>query len=210
MKYVLVILAVQMSMIGALVACGCSGPKDDLRTDIDSSDAIFVGVITKISKDHIFHLNNGYGTGLKFINFDVLKSYKGLNQALLKVTLFDSRSNSSCEGICFGKEVGDTVLVFAREFSQWMLGSYLCGRHPTFQRLSPEESHFIDTAQWTDPRTKYLNAEKFIQKIFPKSTELNENECTKSGLNLLRLIISLSAGINLILGFLLFRKKRNV
>lgn len=196
-------------MTSALVACGCSGPNNDLRTDIDSSYAIFIGVVTKINKDHIFHMNDQIGTGLKFINFDVLKTYKGLNQAQLKVTLFDSYSNSSCEGIIYGKEVGDTVLVFAHEFSHEMLGSYLCGRHPTFHRLSPEESHFIDTAQWSDPRTKYSNAEEFIQKQFPILNECNKNEHENPNQYLLRFIIFLSTGINLILGFLLFKKKRN-
>ncbi len=43
-------------------------------------------------------------------------------------------------------EVGDTFLVFAEEFKAQMLGSYICGRHPTFSRLSPEEIIFIDTA----------------------------------------------------------------
>lgn len=187
-----------------MLACGCSGPRNNLRTDIDSSYAIFIGIITEINQNHIFHLNDEIGTGLKFINFDVLRSYRGLNHAQLKATLFDSASNSSCEGIVYGKEIGDTVLVFAEEFKSQMLGSYLCGRHPTFQKLSEEEVNFIDTSKWIDPRTKHRNVEKYLRNEFPQ-TKGEEND--KLSQDVLKLALFISGAINLIFGLLLIRKK---
>jgi len=209
MKKLLAILIFQVGIISFIFACGCNGPKNNLRTDIDSSYAIFIGIITEMNQNHVFHLNDGIGTGLKFINFDVLKSYRGLNQAQLKVTLFDSASNSSCEGIVYGKEIGDTVLVFAEEFSPQMLGSYLCGRHSTFQRLSLEESNFVDTAKWVDPRTKYSNSEEFLQKKFSEFNQSKREEKKNLDQGILRSIIYLSVGINLILGFLILRNRIN-
>ena len=209
MKKVLAILTIQVGIISFIFACGCNGPKNNLRTDIDSSYAIFIGIIAEINQNHLFHLNDGIGTGLKFINFDVLKSYRGLNQAQLKVTLFDSASNSSCEGIVYGKEVGDTVLVFAEEYSPKMLGSYLCGRHSTFQRLSPEESNFVDTANWFDPKTRYINSEEFLRKKFPELNQSKGKMKENSDQDFLRPIMYLSVGINLILGFIILREKIN-
>jgi hypothetical protein len=204
MKKVIVILVLQLCCIGILWGCGCDSPVHDLKTDIDSSDAIFIGVITDINKDHTFHLNNGIGKGLKYINFDVLKIHKGVNPAQLKVTLFDSWSNTSCEGILSGKAVGDTVLVFAKAFRRGMLGSYLCGRHPTFQRLSARESMFIDTAHWDDPRTKYDNPELFIKKQFPA---VNRKIVSKQQ-SPLNAWLMFSLAINVIMGVLLFYKSR--
>jgi len=209
MKKVLAILIFQLGIISSIFACGCSGPKNNIRTDIDSSYAIFIGIITEINQDHIFHLNDGIGTGLKFINFDVLRSYRGLNQAQLKVTLFDSASNSSCEGIVYGKEIGDTVLVFADEFLPEMLGSYLCGRHSTFQRLSAEEVNFVDTVKWIDPRTKYINSEEFLREEFPELNQSKRKENKNSDQGFLRSIMYLSIAINLILGFIILRNKIN-
>lgn len=204
MKEAALILAIQISIVQTIFACGCGGPKNILKIDIDSTDVIFIGIITKINKEHLFHLNNGAGTGLKFINFDILKIYKGINVAQLKVSLFDSHSNSSCEGIISGKMVGDTVLVFANEFNADMIASYICGRHPTFQRLTAEESNFIDTAKWIDPRTKYDNLEHYLKIKFPESNnQIRQGKEPKSNVTF---CFYLSLGLNLILSLLLIRK----
>lgn len=207
MKRVLVILVFQIGITSALIACGCGGPINSLKTDIYSSDAIFIGIITEINKNHAFHLNDGVGKGLKFINFNVVKSHRGLSLGQLKITLFDSKSNSSCEGIFYGKEIGDTVLVFAEEFSPRMLGSYLCGRHPTFGSLSIEELNFINTANWIDPRLGYNNAKEYIRRTFPNINEQDKMGNKSSGQGIWNLIAYLSIGINLILVFLILRKE---
>ncbi len=90
MKKLGAILIFMTSIPWSMYSCGCNGPINDLRIDIDSSDAIFIGIITEINKKHLFHLNDETGTGLKYINFNVLKTNKGLNHAQLKATLFDS------------------------------------------------------------------------------------------------------------------------
>ncbi len=166
MKAVITLTLIQLLAIGDLVSCGCGGPKNLLETDIDSSDAIFVGIISSINADHLFHLNNGIGTGLKYVNFDVFRSHKGLNKAQLKITVFDSASNTSCEGLLYGKKIGDTILCFADEIDPQMLGSYMCGRHPNLNDLSNEEQNFLDTATLTDPRTLYDDADSYLEDIF--------------------------------------------
>lgn len=155
-----------------IFGCGCGGPINSIKVDIDSSDAIFLGVITEINRDHNFHLNDQIGNGLKYINFDVYRSNKGLNKAQLKVSVFDFMSNSSCEGLIYDKQIGDTILVFATEFNNQMLGSYLCGRHPKTSSLSDEEQMFKDSANWIDPKTKYKDADEFLNKQFPKVNQI--------------------------------------
>src|SRR5688572_12382629 len=161
MKEIAFLFLIQLSISNFIICCGCSGPINELKVDIDSSDAVFIGIITAINKEHTFYLANEIGTGLKFINFDIFKLYKGLNEAQLKVTVFDFMSNSSCEGFLFGKEIGDTVLVFSKEFKSQMLGSYLCGRHPLLRNLSVEEKEFVDSIHWIDPKIRHSNYEDF-------------------------------------------------
>ncbi len=187
-------------------ACGCGGPVNSIKVDVDSSDAIFIGIITEINKDHKFHLADHIGNGLEYINFDVYRSNKGLNKAQLKVSVFDYMSNSSCEGLTYGKQIGDTILVFATEFNNKMLGSYLCGRHPKTLNLTLEEQTFRDTANWFDPRTKYNNVDEYLSKQFPKS-----NQSTESAESVVEQKISwlyLSLAINLILIILILTKAK--
>ena len=185
----------------SIFACGCNGPMNEIEMDIDSSDAILIGVITEISLSHKFHLADQIGNGLKYLNLDVLGSNKGLNQSQLKVTVFDYMSNSSCQGLHYGKEIGDTILIFAKEFKSEMIGSYLCGRHPTFRNLSDKEKIFIDTAKWYNPRAKYEDPDKFIENHFPTLINL-ENENQKESCALL---LILSVVVNLFLGFYIIR-----
>ncbi|NUO01078.1 MAG: hypothetical protein HUU01_10735 [Saprospiraceae bacterium] len=121
--------------------------------------------------------------------------------------MFDSKSNSSCEGIIFGKSVGDTVLVFADdEFNCQMLGSYICGRHPTFQNLSPAERIFIDTAKWVNPRIHYRDPAASLKEMFPepKGQTIQSKESENKGK--FNLFLYLSLVLNVILGWLLLKK----
>lgn len=179
-------------------ACGCDGPVNTLEKDISLSDGIFIGRIIEINTDNNFHLSQGSGYGYKYINFDILLINKGVNKAQLKVTVFDNRSNTSCEGLIGDKEIGDTILVFASEFNQWMLGTNLCGRHPRYQDLSAEEKYFVDTADWTDPRTNYHDAEKYIKENFNHKDieKVMKNETgSHMKLTILIAIICLATGI---------------
>jgi len=196
----------QLIVIHIICACGCGGPRNSLKVDIDSSHAIFIGIITKINRAHLFHLDNQLGTGLKFINFDILKTHKGINEAQLKVTLFDSASNSSCEGIIYGKSLGDTVLVFADEFNWQMLGSYICGRHPAFQYLSPEEMTFIDTAKWVNPRIYYKDPAASLKERFPEQADQINQSKEPENKGKFNLFLYLSLGLNVIFGWLLLKK----
>ncbi len=153
-----------------LIACGCGGPRNNLQTDIDSSDAIFYGKIIEIVDTHNFYFAGGVGFGLKYLNFEVIKTYRGLNGAQLRVTVFDDNSYSSCEGLLRGKKVGDTVLVFADYmFSEHsgMIGTYMCGRHPTFQNLSQEERAFLSVDGWDDPRSHHNDPNGFLKRNYP-------------------------------------------
>jgi len=193
-----IVIILLISCFSQLVfACGCGGPINDIKVDIDSSDAIFEGIITEINKDHKFHLADQIGNGLEYINFDVYRSNKGLNKAQLKVSVFDYMSNSSCKGLTYGKQIGDTILVFATEFNNNMLGSYLCGRHPNTTILTSEEQTFRDTANWVDPRTKYNNVDEYLSKQFPNSKQSTQFAETVVEQNNSWLYISLA--INLIL-----------
>ncbi len=188
-------------------ACGCGGPINELSVDIDSSDAIFIGVITEINEEHNFYLADQIGNGLKYINFDVYRSNKGLNKAQLKVSVFDYMSNTSCEGLTYGKQIGDTILVFATEFNNSMLGSYLCGRHPKSTKLTLEEQTFRDTATWIDPRTNHIDAEAYLTKQFPKTNEKNIPIMTTNRKVNLFLLGSLAINILLII-YILVNKLR--
>lgn len=210
MKQLILIKLLITGFIISSFGCGCGGPINELKIDIDSSDAIFIGEIKEINKRHTFHQRGGNGLGLKYINFDVIKTYRGLNFAQLKVTLFDSDSNSSCEGIIWGKNIGDTVLVFANNMNRRMIGSYLCGRHPTFNNLSIQERNFIDTANWIDPRSNHLDADEHYKRNFGESEkkEITEQIKKRNGKSL-NLPIVLSIGLNLILiTYLMINRKR--
>ena len=189
-----------------LLGCGCGGPINSIEVDIDSSDAIFLGVITEINRDHNFHLTDQIGNGLKYINFDVYRSNKGLNKAQLKVSVFDFMSNSSCEGLIYDKHIGDTILVFSTEFNNQMLGSYLCGRHPKTSNLSSEEQIFKDTATWIDPRRKYKDADEFINKQFPKAKQIIK--APKTIKNDVKWWLYLSLAINLALLIFILNKEK--
>ena len=185
-------------------ACGCNGPINKLQVDIDSSDVIFMGVITDINNEHRFHLLDAIGNGLKYINFDIYRSHKGLNKAQLKISVYDFMSNTSCEGLTYGKEIGDTILIFANEFKSEMLGSYLCARHPKLKNLSILEKAFIDTATWNNPRAKYENADSYLKEHFSDLEVEDVNVVMEINSNNQWLYLSLI--INLILVIFLVRK----
>ncbi len=193
----IVIILLISSFSQLVFACGC--PVNGIKVDIDSSDAIFIGIITEINNEHKFHLADQIGNGLEYINFDVYRSNKGLNKAQLKVSVFDYMSNSSCEGLTYGKQIGDTILVFATEFNNNMLGSYLCGRHPIIPNLTLEEQTFRDTANWVDPRTKYNNVDEYLSKQFPNSKQSTESAEFVIEKNNSWLYISLAINLILIL-----------
>jgi len=205
MKIILATLLLLVFAVDSLLGCGCEPRMNDLKTDIDSSHVIFIGVVTKISKEHKFHLNDGFGKGLKYINFDILKTYKGINHAQLKLTLFDTASNSSCEGIVYGKALGDTVLVFANEFASKFPGSYLCGRHPTFQQLLKEETNFIDTALWIDPKSLWSNANEYIKNTSRDPSKKMPLTTSQKTYRYLGIGFLASILLNFLLGFLLLK-----
>jgi hypothetical protein len=184
-------------------ACGCGGPLDSLKNDIKNNENIFIGVIESINKEHKFHLSHGNGYGYKYINFNILKIYKGVNEAQLKISVFDNRSNTSCEGLIGHKSTGDTILVFANEFNQWMIGSNLCGRHPRFSELNENEKIFIDTAKWIDPKLNHVDAAQFINQNFPIKKEDCVSQNTNKGKWMYLVIASI---IFLIIGIAIGKK----
>lgn len=191
-----------------LIACGCGGPRNNLKTDIDSSDAIFYGKIIEIVNNHNFYFAGGVGFGLKYLNFEVIKTYRGLNGAQLRVTVFDDNSYSSCEGLLRGKKVGDTVLVFAdymfNEHSG-MIGTYMCGRHPTFQKLSQEERAFLSVDGWDDPRSHHDDPDGFLKRNYPAKNTAPAHEVPKKNSKMALLFGSIA--LNMVLSLLLIAKK---
>ncbi|MDX2071912.1 MAG: hypothetical protein SFV55_25990 [Haliscomenobacter sp.] len=193
-----------------LIACGCGSPRNSLKIDIDSSGAIFYGKIIDIVAEHNFYFAGGVGFGLKYLNFEVIKSYRGLNGAQLRVTVFDDNSYSSCEGLLRGKKVGDTVLVFAdymfREHSG-MIGTYMCGRHPTFQNLSPEERAFLSVDGWDDPRSHHDDPDGFLKRNYPAKNPASTLEPPKKNPQMAIFIGSIALNVVLSLLLIAIRNK---
>ncbi len=195
-KSILLALTIQL-LAKFLFGCGCGGPINDMKVDIDSSDAIFTGEITSINSNHNFHLNNETGFGLKYLNFNILKTIKGLNPGQLKISVFDYMSFSSCQGLINGKQVGDTVLIFASEFKEEMLGSYLCGRHPKITELNDEEFKFLDTVKWTNPKIILNDSNRFNKKHFIQENSLSNTENPKGNI-LQRFLLYASLILNIV------------
>ncbi len=200
---VLITLLILLAKVHAMDACGCGGPRHELAVDIDSSEAIFLGVVLEISLNHKFHLNDGNGLGLQYINFEILKIYQGINPAQLRITIFDSASNTSCEGLHFGKSVGDTVLVFANEFKPEMLGSYICGRHRTLQQLDSNEQVFLAKQPGHDPRVKHSDHREYQSKHF-----VTEGTSSSSHHSHWRWALIVALAISILVNALLLVKKQ--
>ena len=208
MKKIPPILILALSIPSFLIACGCGGPRNTLKTDIDSSGAIFYGKIIDIVAEHNFYFAGGVGFGLKYLNFEVIKSYRGLNGAQLRVTVFDSGSYSSCQGLLPGKKIGDTVLIFADYMygeNSGMIGTYLCGRHPTFQNLSQEERAFLSVDGWDDPRSHHYDPDGFLKRNYPAKNIASTLEPAKKNPQMALLIISIA--LNVVLSLFLIAKR---
>lgn len=145
---------------------------------------------------------------MKYINFEVIQSNKGFNKSIRKMSVFDNSANTSCEGLLTGKEVGDTILMFAKEFLPSMLGSYLCGRHPNMNELTDEENHFVDTATWYNPQSYHFVPESnAVQQI--NSAAATETHVEIQEKNALFLILSLALNAILILTLLLKHRSKS-
>jgi hypothetical protein len=210
MKKIPSILTLALFIPSFLIACGCGGPRNNLKIDIDSSDAIFYGKIIEIVDAHNFYFAGGVGFGLKYLNFEVIKTYRGLNGAQLRVTVFDDNSYSSCEGLLRGKKTGDTVLIFAdymyRENSG-MIGTYMCGRHPTFQNLSPEERAFLSVDGWDDPRSHHDDPDGFLKRNYPAKNTASTLEPPKKNPQMAIFIGSIALNVVLSLFLIAERNK---
>lgn len=189
-------------LYSSIWACTCITPP--VKASLLYSDAVFVGRLIKIVDS-----TNMYYTGeaglVSFANFEVIRYLRGLQPQNRIVSIL---SESNCSLRFSKSQIGDTLLIYARNYTSAFAGLLTCGQcsnsKPVSQISDAEELKvYRDVLQWKTPRRHLLEEEKTALRVRPgKAGE--EGRKTPDYVYVLVVLLSLNL---LLTAVLLFRKK---
>mgnify|MGYP006898376329 CR=1 FL=1 len=215
MRLALIICTFILS-IGRMHACMCMGER--LEESKKMFDVVFVGVLMQIVKsDSLFRVNSSMVPST-YLNFKILKYYKGLEHAGASVSVFED-TESSCKGSLHRlANAGDTFLIFAyflgTPYNSQFIQTDQCCRiskitnspsNPNSEsdkvywryEIRDEERLFLaDSTLWKRPNSSFYGFPENKAQVVPKKYP-----------NIPWLLIS-SVLLNILFATLLWRRKR--
>lgn len=151
-------------------ACGCDGGSIYMpfQKRYERADAVLLGILREQSTlTNLYPPGHGRNQRIKYFTFHLLKYSKYSKPCGDIVTLFDSGTDSSCEGFLEACKIGDTVLVYCRVGETYITGSpvfhgNMCEPYSIIPSIAPgknvqmkvttEELGFIgDESKWKSP-----------------------------------------------------------
>lgn len=188
---------------------GCFCVSLGIQKDYERSDVVFIGRL--MEKQEIeFFFTGRYPDPLQVFQFEVLEISKGLHPADSRISLIDRYHSSSCNGLFYHQEVGDTILVFANKTSLSspisIVSSTSCYGNIQINDLEHHDSLGVirqlpwDSVQFNDAIFYYEQEKKTLtEKEAPNNHQSNAK---------LYYLLAASAFFNLIILINSFRQKQ--